>query len=165
MTKITYRNAAATDVHGMLDLWRQFWSPQPYEANLRSKIEKEPDLVIVAEADGAIVGTVIGGYDGWWAWVYRVAVHPHYQHKGIASRLLRTVQKRLAACGADASCAIVSPDNEAMGGLLTGLGYRQRPYAMWALSFERRPTPRVHAKERSSRRPKARRKRRNDERR
>jgi len=136
MTKIKYRNATVADIPGMLELWRLFWRPQPYEANLRRKVQDDPDLAIVAEANHTIVGTVIGGFDGWWAWVYRIAVHPQYQRKDIASRLLLIVQERLASRGADAACAIVSPDNQAVGGLLTKLRYRKRPYVMWAVPLD-----------------------------
>jgi ribosomal protein S18 acetylase RimI-like enzyme len=129
---------------------REFWRPQSYERNLQRKVRDEPEHVIVAEYNHRIVGTVIGGFDGWWAWVYRVAVHPQYQHRGIASRLLRVVHKRLLSRGADAACAIVSPDNEVVGGLLTKLRYRQRPHAMWALPLDGGPSRRAHATSRKA---------------
>ncbi len=136
---MTVRNATGADAEGMLGLWRSFWKPQPYEANLPRKIETEPDLVLVAEADGRIVGTTIGGFDGWWAWIYRVAVAPEYQRRGIATRLVREMHRRLQARGADSAAMVVSPTNEKMAGMLGKLGYHASTGQVnYGIRFEKR---------------------------
>ena len=109
----------------MKRLWREFWPEQPYEVHLKGKIEAEPDLTIVAEADGQIVGTVIGGWDGWWAWVYRLTVAKEYQNCGIGTELVRRVQVRLGSRGARGVAAVVSPDNGPVCHVLEGLGYTE----------------------------------------
>ena len=95
------REAEPDDATAMQCLWRTFWSPQPYESHLPAKIESDPDLVLVAELDGEIVGTAIGGFDGWWAWIYRVAVHPERHEVREAPRWLPTHATRrwLDCCG------------------------------------------------------------------
>lgn len=135
MSGIVYRNATTADIPRMLDLWRQFWSPQPYEANLKRKIEGDCDLVLVAECEGRIVGTIIGGFDDWWAWIYRVAVEPKYQRRGIGTRLLREMHHRLAARGADAACLIASPANKKMCGLLRKAGYKEKEDRRFSFVF------------------------------
>ena len=47
-------------------------SDEPEE--IRKKTERDPDLFLVAEADGKMVGTVIGGFDGRRGMVYHLAV-------------------------------------------------------------------------------------------
>ena len=79
--------------------------------------------VYVADLGGAIVGTIIGGFDNWWPWIYRVAGHTAHQRQGIATRLMREMHARLAARGADAACLFISPSDEKMLGLLNRLGY------------------------------------------
>ncbi|MHC4479622.1 MAG: GNAT family N-acetyltransferase [Planctomycetota bacterium] len=118
------REARPDDASAMLRLWRLFWSPQPYESHLPEKIESDPDLVLVAELNGEVVGTAIGGFDGWWAWVYRVAVRPARQGMGIGTRLVQEMQARLRARGAASAGMVVDPRNEKMVGLLRKLGYR-----------------------------------------
>ena len=137
MSETTYRNATVEDIPQMLKLWREFWQPQRYENSLERKIVKDPDLVYVAESDGCIVGTIIGGYDEWWAWIYRVAVHPEHQRRGIASHLFSEIHQRLAARGADAACLIASPSNEAMCDLLRKLGYQERSDRRFSFVFQR----------------------------
>jgi ribosomal protein S18 acetylase RimI-like enzyme len=44
-------------------------------------------LLLVATIDGQIVGSVIGGWDGWRVNLYRLAVTPEHRRKGIARRL------------------------------------------------------------------------------
>lgn len=126
MSEIIYRNAVIDDISNMHRLWREFWPEQPYESNLKRKIGLDPDLVYVAEIDRQIIGTIIGGFDGWWGWIYRIAVMPKYQNKGIATKLIREMQTRLKARGAKSTNAIVSPLNKRMHHVLEKLGYGER---------------------------------------
>jgi ribosomal protein S18 acetylase RimI-like enzyme len=137
MNDVTYRNATPGDATEMQSLWRQFWSEQSYEENLVSKITADPQLVIVAEANGKIVGTVIGGWDGWWPWIYRLAVSKAHQRRGIGTELLRLIHTRLQARGADAACAIVNPDNAPMYSLLQKLGYTEKKQRLLTFPMKR----------------------------
>ena len=130
MSDIVYRDATVADVAGILALWRGFWAPQPYEVNLESKIRDEPEMVCLAEVDGEIVGTVIGGFDGWWAWLYRIAVAPALQNRGIATHLVGEMQARLRSRGATGVAVIVSEENAAIRRVLERLGYTDRGYKM-----------------------------------
>ncbi|MBI4559231.1 MAG: GNAT family N-acetyltransferase [Candidatus Hydrogenedentes bacterium] len=135
MDKLVYKDAEVADIDQILQLWRRFWEPQAYERNLEAKITDEPDLVIIAESGGHIVGTVIGGFDGWWAWVYRLAVQPKFQRKGVATHLIEIIHQRLASRGADAVGGIVSPSKESVRGFLSANGYACRPYEVWSKAF------------------------------
>ena len=129
------REASKSDIPQMLALWRSFWPPQPYEQNLERKIETDRDLVLIAESNATLMGTVIGGFDGWWAWIYRVAVSPNQQHKGVATALICELHKRLAARGADGACLLTDPANEKMTKLLSKLGYRPRDDRRYSFLF------------------------------
>ncbi|HEU4745766.1 MAG TPA: hypothetical protein VFS61_11040, partial [Anaerolineales bacterium] len=41
-------------------------------AEIEKKLARDPDLFLVAESDGAIIGSVIGGYDGRRGLVYHL---------------------------------------------------------------------------------------------
>lgn len=68
-------------------------------AEIEKKIARDPDLFLVAEADGAIIGSVIGGYDGRRGLIYHLAVATAFRGQGIGSCLMEEVESRLRAKG------------------------------------------------------------------
>jgi len=50
---------------------------------------------LVATIDEEIVGSVIGGWDGWRGNIYRLAVAPEYRRRGIARSLMKEVSQAL----------------------------------------------------------------------
>jgi ribosomal protein S18 acetylase RimI-like enzyme len=66
---------------------------------IRKKLEVQPELFFVAESEGEVVGTVMGGYDGHRGWVYAVAVRPQQRRRGVGTALLQGVEAALAARG------------------------------------------------------------------
>ena len=66
---------------------------------LRKKLEADRKLLFVAEAEGSIVGAVMGGYDGHRGWIYSLAVAPACRSQGIGSALVRRLEAELADLG------------------------------------------------------------------
>ena len=66
---------------------------------ITKKVERDPDLFLVAERDGLIVGSVIGGYDGRRGLIYHLAVARDFRQHGVGSQLLDEVEARLRAKG------------------------------------------------------------------
>jgi len=66
---------------------------------------------LLAEADGELVGTLIAGWDGWRAHIYRLAVSPGRRRQGVAGALLAEAQERVADLGARRLDAMVLNDN------------------------------------------------------
>ena len=56
--------------------------------------------MIVAEADGRIVASIIAAWDGWRGSMYRLAVAPEKRRNRIATRLVREAERRLMERGA-----------------------------------------------------------------
>ena len=71
----------------------------------------DPEAVIVAIEDEALVGSVIAGWDGWRGSIYRIAVAPSHRRAGVARALLREAERRLDARGARRRSAIVVADD------------------------------------------------------
>ncbi len=85
------RHTALSDRHEYLETFHAF----------------SPDLLLVAEAEGRIIGTVIGGWDGWRANIARLATRPEARRTGVAMALVREVERRLQAKGARRVYALV----------------------------------------------------------
>jgi ribosomal protein S18 acetylase RimI-like enzyme len=91
------------DVEALLEFWRRAEaSPSSTESaeDVRGLLERDPEALIVAEAGGEIVGTLIAGWDGWRATFYRLAVHLDHRRLGLATTLVRAGEDRLRALGA-----------------------------------------------------------------
>ena len=80
--------------------------------------------MLVAGQEGRIVGSVIGGFDGWRGNIYRLAVHPGYQRQEIARRLVSDLEARLAEMGAKRITALVERDHPWATGFWDAVGYR-----------------------------------------
>jgi ribosomal protein S18 acetylase RimI-like enzyme len=80
-------------------------------AEIEKKLTRDPDLFLVAEADGRIIGSVIGGYDGRRGLVYHLAVDRAFRGLGIGSRLMDELESRLRAKGCLKCYLLVTADN------------------------------------------------------
>lgn len=84
-------------------------------AEIEKKLERDPELFLVAELDGKLIGTVIGGFDGRRGFIYHLAVDASHRGRGLGGRLMDEVESRLRAKGCRRCYLMVTPDNaEAM---------------------------------------------------
>jgi len=75
------------------------------------KVSRDPDLFLVAELNGSIVGSVIGGFDGRRGLIYHLAVDASFRGQGIGSRLMEEVEARLRIKGCLKCYLLVTRDN------------------------------------------------------
>jgi len=118
------------DYNSALELWsrvekgvRVGRSDTPEE--IQKKLSRDPDLFLVAEVDGRIVGTVIGGYDGRRGLIYHLAVSSEQRGQGLGSRLMAEVESRLQARGCLKCYLIVLDDNPGAMQFYERLGWRE----------------------------------------
>jgi ribosomal protein S18 acetylase RimI-like enzyme len=78
---------------------------------IAKKVQRDPDLFLLAELDGQIVGTVLGGFDGRRGMVYHLAVDPDYRQHGIGTALMDELEKRLRQKGCLRYYLLVTNDN------------------------------------------------------
>ncbi len=81
-------------------------------AEIEKKFQHNPDLFLIAEADGKMIGTVIGGFDGRRGLIYHLAVDASFRGRGIGSRLMDEVESRLRSRGCLKCYLLVTTDNE-----------------------------------------------------
>jgi len=92
------------------------------------KLERDPDLFLVAEADGRIAGAVLGGFDGRRGMVYHLAVDDTYRRQGLGLALMRELEARLAAKGCRKTYLLVAPDNVPARAFYEGFGFEEMPF-------------------------------------
>jgi ribosomal protein S18 acetylase RimI-like enzyme len=111
---VRIRPARPDEVDQILALWRDAdATPSPTDTRDEViKLLREPAAVLlVAEADGRLAGTVIGGWDGWRGNIYRLAMSPPYRRRGLARALVAEADRLLHHMGARRISALVESDH------------------------------------------------------
>lgn len=123
------RAATGSDVDQVLAVWAEARSAAartPDDPALVARLlEHDPGALLVAEADGSVVGVMIAGWDGWRGNVYRLAVLPSHRRQGIARRLVEAGHDRLRSLGAGRVTALVGGEEGAAHGLWRAVGYQR----------------------------------------
>jgi ribosomal protein S18 acetylase RimI-like enzyme len=84
----------------------------------------DPDAIVVATEEGAIVGTIIAAWDGWRAGMYRVAVRPSHRGRGIGRALVAEGEARLRRRGARRVSLFAVEAHQGAVSFWHALGYR-----------------------------------------
>ena len=88
------------------------------------KLSRDPGLFLVARsADGRVVGTVMGGWDGRRAYVYHLAVAPERRREGIADALMDELERRFRALGALKAKLQILVENDTSKAFFAHRGY------------------------------------------
>ncbi|WP_141801248.1 GNAT family N-acetyltransferase [Nocardioides sp. SLBN-35] len=136
------RAATPADVDALLALWavaaENDARPTDSAGAVRRLLARDPEACLVAEEAeeaeeaGRLLGSVIAGWDGWRAHLYRLAVHPDARRRGIGSLLVDAATTRLVALGASRIDAMVLEHNDLGQTIWRAAGYaRQDDWRRW----------------------------------
>lgn len=96
-------------------------------AEIEKKLQRDPELFLVAEVAGQIVGAVLGGFDGRRGMVYHLAVSESYRRFGVGKLLMSELEDRLRQKGCIRAYLLVTPDNREATQFYEALGWDQMP--------------------------------------
>jgi ribosomal protein S18 acetylase RimI-like enzyme len=135
-TEVTIRHGVVADIPVLLDFWaiagENASRPSDDSALIENLLDRDPESLLVAERAGEIVGTIIAGWDGWRAHLYRLAVDPQSRGQGIGRALVQSAEDRLRKLGAIRFDAMVLSDNTLGEGAWVAMGYRpQDDWTRW----------------------------------
>jgi ribosomal protein S18 acetylase RimI-like enzyme len=92
-----------SDIPEVIALWKSIFNySAPHndpETTIRQKLKVDRELFIIAIHASRIVGTAMAGYDGHRGWIYSLAVHPDHRRQGIATELVKWLERALASRG------------------------------------------------------------------
>jgi len=132
--ELTIRSYRPTDYDQVIAIWREAWGdgrPGDAPAALAYHQVHGAGPFLVAELEGRVVGTVLGSWDGRWAWVTRLAVHPGCRRRGLAKLLMARIEQCLAELGASFTALLVGTENSAAMGLYRALGYQRHDHVAY----------------------------------
>lgn len=126
---VTVRRCNLDDVSAVLRLWsvaRSGHASTPdRREDVESLIEQSPAALLVAEANGQIIGATIAGWDGWRGNIYRLAIHQGHRRRGIGLRLTRAAEDYFRDRRVGRVTALVPYDDDAASSFWDAAGYPQ----------------------------------------
>ncbi len=124
---VRIRDIKSNDMQAILTIEYKCFK-DPYPLSLLNRLHAlHPDGFLVAEAEGKIVGYVIGVLRwGATGHILAIATDPPYQRQGIASALMDDIISRLRAKGAKLVRLEVRRSNAGAQQFYLKLGFRQR---------------------------------------
>ncbi|MEK9518142.1 GNAT family N-acetyltransferase [Streptomyces sp. NPDC087908] len=135
MIDLRIRHATPEDAEAVLTFWKESAEGTSVSDDLDGVIRlvtRDPEALLLAVSGEVLVGSVIAGWDGWRASLYRLAVLPAYRRRGISTALLRAAEERFAALGGRRADAMVLEENETGRHLWAAAGYeRQDQWRRW----------------------------------
>jgi ribosomal protein S18 acetylase RimI-like enzyme len=90
------------DRKAVISLWRRCGLLVPWnhpDLDIDRKLRVQGELFIVGEADGKIVATAMGGYEGHRGWVNYLAVDPEMRYRGLGRLMMERIEEGLREKG------------------------------------------------------------------
>ena len=122
------REFDGADADAVVALWREAELTRPWNdpyADIERKLAVQPELFLVADDGGTVIGSVMGGYDGHRGWLYYLAVAAQRRGEGIGRQLVTEAETRLRAMGCPKVQLMVRPGNDAVFGFYDSLGFER----------------------------------------
>jgi ribosomal protein S18 acetylase RimI-like enzyme len=130
MTDIDLQPCRRVDIPAVLELWRHA-GVVPLATDrpdvLHRRLQRDPELFILAWAGPTLVASLMGGWDGFRGQMYRLAVDPAYRRRGIARVLVEAVETELRRLGCERITCLVFKDEVGAPEFWRGAGYAPDP--------------------------------------
>lgn len=125
---IKIREFRVGDYDPLIELWENAGLPhKPKGRDNKKNIARELNwrnaVFLVAEKNGRLIGSAFGTHDGRKGWINRVAVLPEYRRQGVATDLVREVEKRIKSKGIRIIACLVEEWNKESLKFFKNMGY------------------------------------------
>ncbi len=130
-----------SDYPPVIDLWKDagpgiHLRHSDDQDEIAKKLLRDPDLFLLAELDGSIIGSVLGGYDGRRGLVYHLAVADPYRKMGIGTALMDELEKRMKQKGCIRTYLLVTHDNLTAIRFYENMGWEQMDLLIYGKNLE-----------------------------
>ena len=116
------------DETAVVALWEACGLTRPWNdphKDIARKLAVQPELFLVGVADGAVMASVMAGYEGHRGWMNYLAVAPRFRGRGFGRTLVEYVERLLLERGCPKLNLQVRASNPAAVAFYRRLGYAQ----------------------------------------
>ena len=128
------------EIPAAIALWQEAGLAHPWNdptRDIRLALDCPTATILAAHnAQGALTGTVMAGFDGHRGWLYSLAVAESERGKGLGAELVAAAESFLRAQGAPVIRLMVRRDNEAVAGFYEAIGYERGDFLLFGKRFE-----------------------------
>ena len=121
-----FRRATPNDAESIIRFWADSGAsmlPADEVEQVRRAVVNPAAVLLLAEAENEIVGTLLGTFDGWRGNMYRLVVHPRRRRQGIGRELVRRVEDVFATWGVRRITALIEVDRPWAAAFWSAIGY------------------------------------------
>ncbi|MBI2957666.1 MAG: GNAT family N-acetyltransferase [Chloroflexi bacterium] len=123
------RQFAMADYNQVAHIWDVCNVPSPEgRREVQRRIERDPDLFLVADLNGTVVGVVMGAWDGRRAWCHNYGVDPQLRGQGVGSALVLALEKKVEEKGIPRLNAMVRKSDIASEGFYQACGFHKEDW-------------------------------------
>lgn len=120
------REFEPSDEDAVIALWTaceltRSWN-DPHK-DIARKLSEQPEMFLVGEIDGALIASVMAGYDGHRGWLNYLAVSPAYQGRSFGRQMVAEAERLLTRRGCPKLNLQVRATNAAVLAFYGKLGY------------------------------------------
>jgi ribosomal protein S18 acetylase RimI-like enzyme len=128
------------DEEAVIALWERCGLLRPWNdphKDIARKRLLQRELFLVGVEGGAIVGTVMAGYDGHRGWINYLAVDPARRRKGFGRALVEWAERRLSELGCPKVNLQVRRENREAMAFYERIGFREDVVASFGKRLKR----------------------------
>lgn len=128
--QILIRQFKARDYDRIISLWDNaniLFRPEGRDSceRINKQIRSGNTILLVAEFNGKVVGTVLGTHDGRKGWINRLAVDVQLRKKDIAKRIVNELESRFKRIGLEVVACLIEGGNTVSMEVFKKLGYEE----------------------------------------
>jgi len=108
------RKYRESDYQALKEIWLTLgWSISTSDTKeeIQKLVEKNPEISLVYEIEGKVIGGVFGGYDGRRGLVHKLCINPKHQGKGYGKALMMALELIMKELGVVKMSFWVKKDN------------------------------------------------------
>ena len=122
------RSFQVSDKDDVVALWHSCGLVVPWNnpvKDIERKLSKDSELFLVAEKDGQILASIMGGFEGHRGWINYLAVKPENRRQGIGRQLMQIMEEKLVNLGCPKINLQIRTSNKEVQHFYDSLGYTQ----------------------------------------